>query len=245
MTERQLELGSGPCFAVFKYLCHSATDKKAFIRIYFQIPIPGTEYQPPELRRQQGAPPREHLELQALKDLRERHCDMVPTLLAYKEGNQCSDGLVPDGYITHLVWDMVPGKPLDTGQFWRPESALLREAVRAKFRDVWEYVHRAPIRVSGVKLTNLRELKRHGWQPGLPLLQKIIYDESTGDMCVIRYIHITKQNMLTSFRHIAGFRGPDRFDPGEKFSDMTFVLWRLTRPPRKSGWEKDPTKWAW
>ncbi|CRL27745.1 unnamed protein product [Penicillium camemberti] len=219
MTERQLELGSGPCFAVFKYLCHSATDKKAFIRIYFQIPIPGTEYQPPELRRQQGAPPREHLELQALKDLRERHCDMVPTLLAYKEGNQCSDGLVPDGYITHLVWDMVPGKPLDTGQFWRPELALLREAVRTKFRDVWE------------------ELKRHGWQPGLPLLQKIIY-ESTGDMCMIR-------NMLTSFRHIAGFRGPDRFDPGEKFSDMTFVLWRLTRPPRKSGWEKDPTKWAW
>lgn len=125
-----------------------------------------------------------------------------------------------------------PRKATRYGSVLRPESALLREAVRAKFRDVWEYVHRAPIRVSGVKLTNLRELKRHRWQPGLPLLQKIIYDESTGDMCVI---HITKQNMLTSFRQISGFRGPDRFDPGEKSSDMTFVLWRLTRPPRKSG----------
>ena len=64
-------------------------------------------------------------------------------------------------------------------------------------------------------------------------------------VCDIRYTPITKQNMLTIFRHIAGFRDPDRFNPGEKFSDMTFVLWRLTRPPRKSGWEKDPTKWAW
>ncbi|KAJ5932774.1 hypothetical protein N7516_007263 [Penicillium verrucosum] len=211
MTDCELELGGGPSFAVFKYLCYSATDssKKAFMRIYFQIPNPGTESQLPRLRQQQAAPPREHLELQALKDLSKQHCTVVPALLAYKEGKQGKDGVVPDGYITHIVWEMVSGKPLDTDQFWRPESARLREAVRTKFRDIWE------------------ELKRHGWQPGLPLLQKIIYDESTGDM------------------HIAGFRDPDRFDSGEKFSDMTFVFWRLTTPPRKSGWEKDPTKWAW
>ncbi|KAF4765015.1 hypothetical protein HAV15_003679 [Penicillium sp. str.  len=211
MTDRQFELGSGPSFAVFKYLCYSATDssKKAFMRIYFQIPNNGTEFQLPRLRQQQEAPPRKHLELQALKDLREQHCTVVPALLAYKEGRQGKDGLVPDGYMTHIVWEMVPGKPLDTDHFWKPESARLREAVRTKFRYVWE------------------QLKRHRWQPRLPLLQKIIYDESTGDM------------------HIAGFRGPDRFDPDEKFSDMTFVLWRLARPPRKSGWEKDPTKWAW
>ncbi|KAJ5528718.1 hypothetical protein N7527_002111 [Penicillium freii] len=227
MTKRELELGGGPSFAVSKYLCHSTTDsnKKAFMKIYFQVPNPGTESQLPRLRRQQAAPPREHLELQALKDLRERHCTVVPALLAYKEGKQGKDGLVPDGYITHIVWDMVPGKPLDTDQFWRAESAPLRQAVRAKFRYIWEY--RIPFSVLRVKLTNLRELKRHGWQPELPLLKKIIYDESTGDM------------------HIAGFRDPDRFDPGEEFSDMTFVRWRLTRPPRRSGWEKDPTKWAW
>ncbi|CAI7594234.1 unnamed protein product [Penicillium viridicatum] len=213
MTKRELELGGGPSFAVSKYLCHSTTDsnKKAFMRIYFQVPNPGTESQLPRLRRQQAAPPREHLELQALEDLRERHCTVVPALLAYKEGKQGKDGLVPDGYITHC--------------FWRAESAPLRQAVRAKFRYIWEY--RIPFSVLRVKLTNLRELKRHGWQLGLPLLQKIIYDESTGDM------------------HIACFRDPDRFDPGEEFSDMTFVRWRLIRPPRSSGWEKDPTKWAW
>ncbi|KAJ5788141.1 hypothetical protein N7457_003131 [Penicillium paradoxum] len=34
---------------------------------------------------------------------------------------------------------MVSGKPLDTDQFWRPESARLREAVHTKFRNIWQY----------------------------------------------------------------------------------------------------------
>ncbi|KAF9237807.1 hypothetical protein DTO013E5_9939 [Penicillium roqueforti] len=37
ITNRELESGGGPSFAVFKYLCYSATasSKKAFMRIYF------------------------------------------------------------------------------------------------------------------------------------------------------------------------------------------------------------------
>ncbi|KAJ5783606.1 uncharacterized protein N7518_009283 [Penicillium psychrosexuale] len=52
ITNCELELGGGPSFAVFKYLCYSAIDssKKAFIRIYFQISNPGTEFQLPRLR---------------------------------------------------------------------------------------------------------------------------------------------------------------------------------------------------
>lgn len=54
ITEIGRARGAGPSFAVFKYLCYSATDsdKKAFIRIYFQIPIPGTEYLRADLRQQ-------------------------------------------------------------------------------------------------------------------------------------------------------------------------------------------------
>jgi hypothetical protein len=169
-TKRDLELGDGPCFAVFKYLCYSATDssKKTFMRIYFQIPKPGTEYQLPQLRQQQAAPPREHLELQALEDPSQQHCTVVPALLAYKEGKQSNDGVVPEGYITHIMWEMTNGKPLDTDQFWRPESAQLREAVRTKFRHIWEYIYRTPFSVLGVKLTSPRELKHYGWQLGLP-----------------------------------------------------------------------------
>ncbi|CAI7611502.1 unnamed protein product [Penicillium glandicola] len=208
---REFDDSSGPAFTVFKYLCHSTTDpyKKAFMRIYFQIAITGTEYQRPEVRRQQAAPPRKHPELDVLKDLKQRQCTVVPTLLAYKEGKQADDGIVPDGYITYIVWDMVPWKSLDQDQFWRPESASFREVIRTKFGNTWE------------------ELKRCGWRPTLPSVQNIIYDEDTEKM------------------HIAGFRTPALFDPDEKFTDMTFVLWCLAIPPRKTGWEKDTTKWAW
>lgn len=94
MTNCELEMGGGPSFAVSKYLCYSATNssKKAFMRLYFQIPNPGTESQLPQLRQQQAAPPREHLELQALKDLSKQHCTVVSALLAYKEGKQGKDG---------------------------------------------------------------------------------------------------------------------------------------------------------
>lgn len=49
MTKWELDGGAGPPFAVFKCLCHSAadSDKKAFMRIYFQVPIEGTEYERP------------------------------------------------------------------------------------------------------------------------------------------------------------------------------------------------------
>ncbi|KAJ5967187.1 hypothetical protein N7501_003435 [Penicillium viridicatum] len=189
-----------PPFAVFKYLCHSTTDsnKKAFMRTYFQIPMAGTESQPPEVRQQQAAPPRKNRELDALKDLRLRQCPVVPSLLAYKEEKQDNDSL-----------DKVPGKSLDQNQFWNPKSAPLREAVRAKFYNVWE------------------ELRRYGWEPVIPGLQNIIYDESTETM------------------HIAGFRNPVPLDPKEKFTDRTFSGWGLAIPADEADWEKDTTTWAW
>ncbi|OQE20809.1 hypothetical protein PENFLA_c015G00990 [Penicillium flavigenum] len=210
MTKWELDGGAGPPFAVFKYLCHSATDsaKKAFMRIYFQIPIEGTEYQRPEARQRQAAT-RKHQELDVLKDLKLQQCPVVPTLLAYKEGKQGNNGVVPDGYITHVVWDKVPGKSLNQDKVWDPKSGPLREAVRAKFRDVWE------------------ELRRYRWEPGMPGLENIIYDEATGTM------------------HIAGFRESASLDPEEKFTDMNFVGWGLAIPPRKPGWEKESTQWAW
>ncbi|KAJ5252639.1 hypothetical protein N7489_003049 [Penicillium chrysogenum] len=165
MSKWELDGGAGPPFAVFKYLCHSAADgdKKAFMRIYFQIPIEGTEHERPEVRQRQAAS-RKHRELDVLKDLQLRQCPVVPSLLAYKEGKQGNDGPVPDGYITHIVWDKVPGKSLSQDEVWDPKSGPLREAVRAKFRDVWEV------------------LRRYGWKPGMHGLEHIIYDEATQTM---------------------------------------------------------------
>ncbi|KAJ5932941.1 hypothetical protein N7516_007430 [Penicillium verrucosum] len=144
------------------------------------IPIEGNEYQRPEVRQRKAAPPRKHGELDVLKDLKLRKCPVVPSLLAYKEGKQGNDGLVVDGYITHIVWDKVPGKELNQDMVWNRTSGPLREAVRAKFRDVWG------------------ELRRYGWQPAVPGLENIIYDEVTETM------------------HIIGFRDPALFEPEEK-----------------------------
>lgn len=65
---------------------------------------------------------------------------MVPTLPANKEGILGNDGVVPDGYITHVVWDKAPGKSLNQDKVWDAQAGSLREAVRAKSRDVWEYL---------------------------------------------------------------------------------------------------------
>lgn len=65
---------------------------------------------------------------------------MVLTLLAYKQGKQGNNGVVPDGYMAYIVWDKVPGESLSQDELWDPKSGLLRKAVRAKFRDVWEYI---------------------------------------------------------------------------------------------------------
>ncbi|KAJ5531264.1 hypothetical protein N7527_004657 [Penicillium freii] len=111
-----LYIGTEVTFATPSPQNPTDSNKKAFMRTYFQIPIAGTESQHPEVRQQQAAPPRKNRELNALKDLRLRQCPVVPTLLAYKEKKQDNDSLVPDGYIIYIVelrgygWEpVVPG----------------------------------------------------------------------------------------------------------------------------------------
>lgn len=129
MTKGQLERGGKPSFAVFKFLCYNPTDrtKKAIMRVYLQIAIPGTESSP-EIRKQQAGT-QEHPELEVLKDLAARHCTVVPSLLAYMEDKQGDDGEVSDRYVACLVWDKVPGSSRDAEMFWDPKSAELREYI--------------------------------------------------------------------------------------------------------------------
>lgn len=65
------------------------------------------------------------------------------------------------------------------------------------------------------------------------------------DVCGILYTTSAKQDRLTIFRHIAGFRYSVPLDPESKFTDRTFVHWGLAIPPNHAGWKKDSTKWAW
>ena len=121
MTQQEVTEGLGLPFAAAKFLCHRKENpsKKAFMRIYFQIPIISTLYQSPQIRRTQAAAkPQPHVESTTLKALNELECDVVPDLLAYQEGMQDEDSIVPGGYITYVVWDKVPGEPLDNDEFW-------------------------------------------------------------------------------------------------------------------------------
>lgn len=72
LTQQDVTNGLRYPFAAVKFLCHRKDDasKKAFMRIYLQIPIAGTQYQSPQIRRQQATKPQEHIELATLKALK-------------------------------------------------------------------------------------------------------------------------------------------------------------------------------
>jgi hypothetical protein len=125
-------------YAAAKFLCHRKVDpsKKAFMRIYLQIPTSGTQFRSPQIRQQQADGPRPHLELTTLKTLKKLGCDVVPDLLAYQEGKQGDDGIVPGGYITYVVWDKVPGEPLSLEEFWKLDFKS-RGEIRAVFRETF------------------------------------------------------------------------------------------------------------
>lgn len=56
-------------------------------------------------------------ELDALKDLTENKCTATPKLLGYRFDKQDGNDLAPGGYIMYLVWEKVPGDPLDINEF--------------------------------------------------------------------------------------------------------------------------------
>lgn len=137
MTQQEVTEGLGLPFAAAKFLCHLKEDpsKKAFMRVYLQIPVIGTQYQSPQIRRKQAAKPQPHVELTTLKLFKRLECDVVPDLLACQEVKQGEDStIVPGGYITYVVWDKVSGESLDEERFWELDFES-RKAIRAKFRE--------------------------------------------------------------------------------------------------------------
>lgn len=122
MTQEDVNDGLGLPFAAAKFLCYpkETPTKKAFIRIYLQIPVAGTQYESRQIRQEQAAKPQPHVELTTLKALKEFECDVVPNLLAYQEGKQSEESIVP-------------GEPLNAEEFWEQDFKS-RQAIRNKFR---------------------------------------------------------------------------------------------------------------
>ncbi|KAJ5179854.1 hypothetical protein N7492_003064 [Penicillium capsulatum] len=86
MTQQNINDDLGPSFTAAKFLCHRAEEptEEAFMRVYLQVPIVGTELQSSKMRAKPAAPPRRHAELPASKTFIEMACDVVPALLCYE-----------------------------------------------------------------------------------------------------------------------------------------------------------------
>ncbi|KAJ5774791.1 hypothetical protein N7457_009687, partial [Penicillium paradoxum] len=163
LTEREIANVLGPSYVAGKFLCRlSGSDtprELAFMRIYKQIPIAGTEYEAPIIRAVQATG---RLNIKSWPSKRTAVI-LSPKLLGYQLGKQGETDLVPGGYILYLVWEKVPGESLDFHRFWScPFSE--RQEFRAKFRRAYE------------------TLVRFGYRPQMPGLPKIIYEWATGEM---------------------------------------------------------------
>lgn len=132
MTENDVKMGRGTPMTVGKFLCHLAghPDRKAFMRIYHQIPIDGTEDADINTLSQQAVPPEICGELESFKLL--RGCPAVPQFLGHATETQGNHDLVPGGYIQYVVWEKVLGEPLTQEFFWSLDRSI-RDEIRSKF----------------------------------------------------------------------------------------------------------------
>lgn len=138
-TRQQVERGTGTPKTVGIFLCHLEDDpaQLAFMRVYHQIPVTGTEYATPATRAQQVGPDEILGEREAFKLLMRQGCSAVPRFLGYDEKIQEGRDLVPGGYVKYLVWEKVPGESLTEEFFWSLDRPK-RDDIRARFRVAYE-----------------------------------------------------------------------------------------------------------
>lgn len=127
-----------PFYASILLLCQDpdANAKKAYIRIYQQVPWTKTEMDKPEFRAEQAMKTYAPVELTAYIALSKAESSNTPKLLGWKSDSQTQTGPVPNGFLVYLVWEKVPGLRLGdhTGAhtFWTfpdQEKNLIRKAV--------------------------------------------------------------------------------------------------------------------
>ncbi|KAK4868354.1 hypothetical protein LT330_007076 [Penicillium expansum] len=144
LTKEDIAAELGPSDTAGKFLCRPASEeddnRRAFLRIYQQVPIAGTETKKATIRASQAIDtPPDHPELIAFQIFIKLDCDVVPRLLGYQRRQQDNDEGVPGGYITYILWEKVAGESLNLTEFWRLPFAD-RQAIRDKFRQVYTHI---------------------------------------------------------------------------------------------------------
>ncbi|KAJ5804366.1 uncharacterized protein N7518_000669 [Penicillium psychrosexuale] len=162
VTQKDFNIGMHPAYVAGKYLCRrSGTEDIAFMRIYKQVPLSGTELDSSDDRKAQAWKSRDYVELSALKYFTANNFTTTPKLLGYHASTQEETDLVPGGYILYLVWEKVAGDPLDIQKFWNLSRGK-RDVVRANLRKAY------------------MDVLKVGYQPVPASPSKIILDMKTG-----------------------------------------------------------------
>ncbi|KAJ5821792.1 uncharacterized protein N7525_011076 [Penicillium rubens] len=132
LSQQDVTDGLGPAYVTEKFLCSSldSSNTPAFMRVYKQVPIAGTEIKKASVRAAQAVKSYEPIELVALKSLQEKGCDC---------DEQAEDDTVPGGFIAYVIWEKVPGESLNTQKFWG-YSLSEREEIRLKSREAYKAV---------------------------------------------------------------------------------------------------------
>ncbi|KAJ5945495.1 hypothetical protein N7454_002334 [Penicillium verhagenii] len=103
-----------PSYAAIKLSCSSVDNPTlhAMIQVYFQIPHTYTELKDSDIRAKQAMEFKPQ-GLKAFQILSENSAtsSFTPSLLCYHEFKQDTSGLVPNGFITFIAWEMLPEIP--------------------------------------------------------------------------------------------------------------------------------------
>ncbi|KAJ5129481.1 uncharacterized protein N7515_005520 [Penicillium bovifimosum] len=165
VTREDFDNGMGPAYTSGKYLCRLAgagnEGKLAYMRIYKQIPLAGTELDNLDVRKAQASESRNHVELDALKYLTENRCTATPKLRGYGIEKQDSTTLSPADISCTLY-----GK--------RSQEILLILKSSGTFPTTNER--------SSVTTSKRPTRLRFGYELSLATAPKIILDKATGDV---------------------------------------------------------------
>ncbi|KAJ5907804.1 hypothetical protein N7495_000486 [Penicillium taxi] len=223
LTKEDVAAELGPSDTAGKFLCRPASEeddnRRAFLRIYQQVPIAGTETRKATIRASQAVDtPPNHPELIAFKKFTKLNCDVVPPLLGYQQRQQDHDEGVHGGYIMYILWEKVPGESLDFSEFWRLPFAD-RQAIRNKFRQIYT------------------RFLLCGYMPCMAGPTKIIYDKSSSQMQICGFKIASPFDEPQQWGDVNYFQSGFIQPPDSRFN------WEVT-PPETADWMKDANGWT-
>ncbi|KAF3398171.1 hypothetical protein F1880_006324 [Penicillium rolfsii] len=219
VTEEENDRYGFPSLATAKYLCCDprARTKKAFMRIYKQVPHRKTEMDDADIRSRQAVT-YDPEELIAYRDLTEKGSRNTPKLHGYKTDKQDRSGLVSGGFIIWLVWEIVPGLRLgdynSADQFWALESHE-RDQVRSAF------------------LQALPKLHENGWFPRVSSAGSLVWNQKTQTLYFIG-----------PFEEASKPERPIRWS-AKWIARYDLAKPDLSTDGREKDWDKNTSRWQW